>query len=408
MQRAMAPPGASSAPDEECAATQGPHDTLQGEHPDQLQLQAFWGRDAFGTPYDSNGVQADLLACRPRSQPYEWNAPQLLNDWFQDASFGDSSFALPPTAHAVAAGDYLPPEWSYIDASSTFVPQGPNDVATALWTTAPYVANQLDASLSYPTYAYQNQSPRRDIHPYIGPQTYVPLIPPTIIAGPAGPAGPAGIEPQSSSRLRKPIDPNAVDSWSVPVPSTNPSAGFIAYQPTRAPAVRGEPRDGRCVGSPQTSSSLSIRSASRSFDAGSPVPARGSENSGPVSIAHTRPTSEQRQLPPAKKARQLEEFLVVFESTPGAMTTVKKRKKLAAPVRKAALTTRQIGACHQCRFRKRTVSSDLIIRVLARICFVRISLGIVLLAMFSGFTLLVEQHRTSHKCVGCYTGDDGD
>ncbi|PVH75231.1 hypothetical protein DL98DRAFT_658260 [Cadophora sp. DSE1049] len=53
----------------------------------------------------------------------------------------------------------------------------------------------------------------------------------------------------------------------------------------------------------------------------------------------------------------LEECVGVFENAPGALATVKKRKKLDAPVRKAARDVRKAGACHQCRFRKRTCST---------------------------------------------------
>jgi hypothetical protein len=65
--------------------------------------------------------------------------------------------------------------------------------------------------------------------------------------------------------------------------------------------------------------------------------------------------------PPAKKSRsespdlELSEFVVVFENAPGALANVKRRRKLDAPVRKAARDVRKAGACHQCRFRKRTV-----------------------------------------------------
>ncbi|KAL5330721.1 hypothetical protein ACEPPN_000241 [Leptodophora sp. 'Broadleaf-Isolate-01'] len=54
----------------------------------------------------------------------------------------------------------------------------------------------------------------------------------------------------------------------------------------------------------------------------------------------------------------LEECVGVFENAPGALATVKKRKKLDAPVRKAARDVRKAGACHQCRFRKRTVDFE--------------------------------------------------
>ncbi|KAK0112387.1 hypothetical protein ONS96_001630 [Cadophora gregata f. sp. sojae] len=53
----------------------------------------------------------------------------------------------------------------------------------------------------------------------------------------------------------------------------------------------------------------------------------------------------------------IEECVSVFENAPGALATVKKRKKLDEPVRKAARDVRKAGACHQCRFRKRTCST---------------------------------------------------
>lgn len=56
-------------------------------------------------------------------------------------------------------------------------------------------------------------------------------------------------------------------------------------------------------------------------------------------------------------APQLSECVDVFENAPGALATVKRRKKLDAPVRKAAREVRKAGACHQCRFRKRTCST---------------------------------------------------
>lgn len=78
------------------------------------------------------------------------------------------------------------------------------------------------------------------------------------------------------------------------------------------------------------------------------------------------PTKRKRASPdpaPPKRSRandpqkSLSEFVVVFENAPGALSTVKHRRKLDAPVRKAARDVRKAGACHQCRFRKRTVSS---------------------------------------------------
>ncbi|CZR58722.1 uncharacterized protein PAC_08614 [Phialocephala subalpina] len=83
--------------------------------------------------------------------------------------------------------------------------------------------------------------------------------------------------------------------------------------------------------------------------------------------AETLPLPKRRHVspgpPPAKKSRQaaseaeLAEYVGVFENAPGALTTVKKRKKLDGAVRKAAQDVRKAGACHQCRFRKRTCST---------------------------------------------------
>lgn len=59
---------------------------------------------------------------------------------------------------------------------------------------------------------------------------------------------------------------------------------------------------------------------------------------------------------------ELDEFVVVFENAPGALESIKRRKKLDDPVRKAARDVRKAGACHQCRFRKRTVSRKILLR----------------------------------------------
>lgn len=55
--------------------------------------------------------------------------------------------------------------------------------------------------------------------------------------------------------------------------------------------------------------------------------------------------------------KDLSDCVDVFENEPGALKNVKRRKKLDAPVRKAAREVRKAGACHQCKFRKRTVSN---------------------------------------------------
>jgi hypothetical protein len=65
---------------------------------------------------------------------------------------------------------------------------------------------------------------------------------------------------------------------------------------------------------------------------------------------------------PSPSQDELDEFIVVFENAPGALASIKRRKKLDAPVKKAARDVRKAGACHQCRFRKRTVSQKILQR----------------------------------------------
>ncbi|KAF4627496.1 hypothetical protein G7Y89_g10656 [Cudoniella acicularis] len=80
----------------------------------------------------------------------------------------------------------------------------------------------------------------------------------------------------------------------------------------------------------------------------------------PVTISKRKRTSPE---PAPKKSRSgvtqknISEFVLVFENAPGALSSVKHRRKLDAPVRKAARDVRKAGACHQCRFRKRTCST---------------------------------------------------
>jgi len=71
---------------------------------------------------------------------------------------------------------------------------------------------------------------------------------------------------------------------------------------------------------------------------------------------HASPEPVAKKSKSASPQDELDEFVVVFENAPGALASVKRRRKLDAPVRKAARDVRKAGACHQCRFRKRTVS----------------------------------------------------
>ncbi|KAE8442719.1 hypothetical protein EG329_002910 [Mollisiaceae sp. DMI_Dod_QoI] len=82
-------------------------------------------------------------------------------------------------------------------------------------------------------------------------------------------------------------------------------------------------------------------------DDATPMPKRKHTSSTPPHAKKTR-----RAMPQV----ELAEYVGVFENAPGALNTVKKRKKLDGSVRKAAQDVRKAGACHQCRLRKRTCS----------------------------------------------------
>ncbi|KAE9372579.1 hypothetical protein N431DRAFT_545182 [Stipitochalara longipes BDJ] len=72
---------------------------------------------------------------------------------------------------------------------------------------------------------------------------------------------------------------------------------------------------------------------------------------------HASPEPVAKKNKSTSSQDELDEFVVVFENAPGALASVKRRRKLDAPVRKAARDVRKAGACHQCRFRKRTCST---------------------------------------------------
>jgi hypothetical protein len=79
-------------------------------------------------------------------------------------------------------------------------------------------------------------------------------------------------------------------------------------------------------------------------------------SNSPILIPKRKASKESVTKNNSSEAPQLSECVDVFENAPGALASVKRRKKLDPPVRKAAREVRKAGACHQCRFRKRTVS----------------------------------------------------
>jgi hypothetical protein len=60
---------------------------------------------------------------------------------------------------------------------------------------------------------------------------------------------------------------------------------------------------------------------------------------------------------PSKRPASFDDCVNIFETTPGAMTKLKRRKKLDPKSHKSFRATRKIGACLECRFRKRPVSA---------------------------------------------------
>lgn len=60
----------------------------------------------------------------------------------------------------------------------------------------------------------------------------------------------------------------------------------------------------------------------------------------------------------SKRSAAFDDCMNVFETTPGAMKKVKRRRKLAPSSQESFKVTRKIGACLECRFRKRMVILD--------------------------------------------------
>ena len=84
---------------------------------------------------------------------------------------------------------------------------------------------------------------------------------------------------------------------------------------------------------------------------GSDLPGRSAASKRKPAPLQSRAKTTRVNVPQSDLSR----FVVIFESAPGALANVKRRRVLDAPGRKAAKDVRKAGACHQCRFRKRTV-----------------------------------------------------
>jgi hypothetical protein len=84
------------------------------------------------------------------------------------------------------------------------------------------------------------------------------------------------------------------------------------------------------------------------------APNRGTQKliSAPLASANTQ-IKEIESL--SKRPASFDSCINVFETTPGALTKVKRRRKLDPTSHKSFKVTRKIGSCLECRFRKRPV-----------------------------------------------------
>lgn len=147
------------------------------------------------------------------------------------------------------------------------------------------------------------------------------------------------VVPKRESRSQTP-------RWSVSVPSSEPPLESFVFVNTFTDSNFSEaPTSAVKLNWSPTAAEEQSLSADSSLPYREPVTKRKLESSPS--------TSSNISSPPHQN---MSDFVVVFENAPGALASVKKRKKLEAPVRKAAKDVRRAGACHQCRFRKRTVS----------------------------------------------------
>lgn len=147
------------------------------------------------------------------------------------------------------------------------------------------------------------------------------------------------VVPKQESRSQTP-------RWSVSVPSSEPPRDAFVFVNTFTDSnfSQAPTSSVKLDWSPTASEEQSL-SRDSSLPYREPIIKRKIESPSPtISNLSTRPQNN------------MSDFVVVFENAPGALASVKKRKKLEAPVRKAAKDVRRAGACHQCRFRKRTVS----------------------------------------------------
>lgn len=242
-----------------------------------------------------------------------YNAYETRNQWSHD---GLSSLETTPyeDISPVMKNIYTGSE-QFDNAAAYYSPPPENtDVQAQMQS-----VNQLVAD--YPPYYSQahipNHSPHNQIPLQVTP-SYNPLT---------------TYEPTFNSELHQ----NNSPVWSVHIPQNQPLEYDIPDTPSSNSQIHWPTE-------PQTSpQSLGLST----FPVAPPKRKRASPDPAPPK--RSRANDPQKSL---------SEFVVVFENSPGALSTVKHRRKLDAPVRKAARDVRKAGACHQCRFRKRTASTS--------------------------------------------------
>jgi hypothetical protein len=245
------------------------------------------------------------------SSQFNWQAaptaPEILTQesslYTSEApNLGSSQYKYEPAASFNAAPSYLQPYVQRVnDVSSDYSPpcpsQTPQAAAQPLYTNIA-TPDGTDYSHPYPS--------GTDLHP---PMSY------------------------DAAWISMGNEPGRnIHADSDPLPDPNapeiPAKGFVLDWPTNEQ-----------VSGPSTASNVSTYQAI----------IRKRKHASPEPVAKKKSTSTEDEL---------DEFVVVFENAPGALASVKRRRKLDAPVRKAARDVRKAGACHQCRFRKRTVSQQ--------------------------------------------------
>jgi len=279
----------------------------------------LWDANTGSGPWGQHPAAMSL----PYSQPYE-QQPHVQQSSYQTQY---NPYLTPLTDHV-----YPQQRYDHKEAAHPVYPQNhpysvqndpQHNVPYHMYNTPPLSRDSTAASSFDSKYHHVRTTPDQQAH--YGPRPYIPAhqqfssLP---------------IRQQTPSTLSHPAEQVSETSTFINtfVPSTDTFYSTpltLNWSPTASDEDVGQPRH------------PSLLASSKRKHSHSPSP-----------IIKQEVTEEPIQPQP----KGISDYLVVFENSPGALASVKKRKKLDAPVRKAAKDVRKAGACHQCRFRKRTVS----------------------------------------------------